>query len=92
MKGHLEQPGIYMYWYTLNSRMPLDPTRFDPSQRALRWTRSGSPEITSLTRTMALKQRGEQKKTDELALLFFLQELTSWFLFSIVLFCDNNDI
>jgi len=38
------------------------------------WTRSGSPEITSLTRTMALKQRGEQKKTDELALLFFLQE------------------
>jgi len=38
------------------------------------WTRSGSPEIISLTRTMALKQRGDRKKTDELTLLAFLQE------------------
>ena len=74
---------IYMYWYT-STPLVLDPTRFEPTQPAFRWKRS---DIINLTRTMSLKQRGERKKTDELKLLAFLQELSSCFLllFSLII-------
>ena len=81
---------IYITWmYRYTSPPPYDAVRsnknFNPTSfpgAPFRWTRSGSPEIISLSRTMDFKQRGARKKTDELTLLAFLQELRAWGVFS----------